>query len=63
MLKNGFLATTTIYVSLSHNKKILDKYFKNLDKIFEIISECEKGDDIFRYLTSKVSESDFGRLN
>ncbi len=63
MLKNNFLATNTIYVSISHNKKIIDKYFSHLDKIFSIISKCEKGDDIFKYLETKVSETDFARLN
>ncbi len=63
MLKNNFLATNTIYVSISHNKKILDRYFRHLDRIFSIISKCEKGDDIFKYLETKVSETDFARLN
>ena len=63
MLKKGFLATTTIYVSMSHTKQILNKYLKILDKIFLIISKCEKGDDIHRYLNSEVSETNFARLN
>ncbi len=63
MLKNGFLATTTIYVSISHTKKIINKYMKCLDEIFLVISRCERGDDIYRYLDTKVSETDFARLN
>ena len=63
MLKKGFLATNTIYVSTAHTKKIIDIYFKNLNEIFSIISICEKGDDIHRYLETKVSETDFARLN
>ena len=63
MLKKNFLATCTIYVSLAHDKKILKKYFYELNKIFEIISKCEKGDDIFRYLNSDTSVTDFSRLN
>tara|TARA_B100000795_G_C22792378_1_gene437577 strand:+ start:412 stop:2448 length:2037 start_codon:yes stop_codon:yes gene_type:complete len=63
MLRKGFLATTTIYVSIAHTNKILDKYFKNLDILFKIISKCEKGDDIYRYLKTKNSETDFARLN
>ena len=63
MLKHGFLATTTIYVSVAHNKKILKKYFYYLDKIFFIVSKCEKGDDIQRYLLQPISETDFARLN
>ena len=63
MLKKGFLATTTIYVSTSHTKKIINKYLKYLEKIFLIISKCERGDDLHRYLDTKVSETDFARLN
>ena len=63
MLKKGFLATTTIYVSTSHTKKTINKYLKYLEKIFLIISKCEKGDDIHRHLHTKVSETDFARLN
>ena len=59
MLKKRILATTTIYVSVSHNKKILKKYFKILDNLFKIISNCEKGDDIFRYFNSEISTTDF----
>ena len=63
MLKKRILATTTIYVSISHNKKILKKYLKVLDKLFSIISRCEKGDDIYRYLVSETSTTNFSRLN
>lgn len=64
MLKHNILATNTIYVSMSHNKNNLKKYFKCLDKIFRVISKCENnGDDIFRYFNSEISRSDFRRLN
>ncbi len=63
MLKKGYLATTTIYVSVAHNKKILKNYFEHLDKLFSIISKCENNDDIYRYLNVQTSETDFARLN
>ena len=63
MLKKGFLATTTIYISTAHTKKIIEKYLSSLDKLFKIIAKCEKGDDIYRYLESEVSTTDFARLN
>ena len=34
MLKEGFLATNSIYTCVKHNKKIIDKYFKVLEKLF-----------------------------
>ncbi len=63
MLKKNILATNSIYVSTSHSKKDLQKYFKILDSTFSTIRKCQKGDDIFRYLNSKISLSDFKRLN
>ena len=63
MLKKNILATNSIYISTSHTKKDLQKYFKILDSTFSIIRKCQKGDDIFRYLNSEISISDFKRLN
>ena len=39
MLKLGYLATNSIYLSHSHNKKNLDKYFKNFEKVFGKIKQ------------------------
>lgn len=64
MLKNNILATNNIYISCAHNKKNLNKYFKILDRVFKIISKCENNnDDVYRYLHSEISRSDFKRLN
>ena len=63
MLKRGYLASNTIYVSTSHKNNILKKYFKVLDDIFKIISKCEKGEDVYIYLNNKASKEKFSRLN
>ena len=64
MLKNGYLASTTCYLSTAHNKKIIDDYSVQLDKIFNRISECERGiKDINILLETEVSHSTFQRLN
>ena len=64
MLRENYLATNTIYVSLSHdNDYLLKKYSLILDKIFYKISLCEKGDSIHKYLKYPVSLKDFKRLN
>ena len=63
MLKKKIFATNSIYVSVSHNKKILKKYFLILNKIFKIIYKCQNGDDIFRYLETKPPTNQIGRLN
>jgi len=63
MLKKGFLASNAIYSSVSHSKLILDKYFENLEKIFKIISECEDGNKIDKFLNHPVCHSGLERLN
>ena len=40
MLRNKILAGNSVYVSTSHNKKILDNYFLTLEKIFKKIKTC-----------------------
>ena len=37
MLKRGFLASNSVYVSVSHNKNILNNYFKNLETVIKIL--------------------------
>ena len=64
MLKHNFLAANSVYLSISHNEKILKKYSEYLDEIFYKISECEKGNlDISNLLKYPISSSAFGRLN
>ena len=64
MLKHNFLAANVVYLSISHNEKILKKYEKILDKIFYKIRQCEKGNlSISDILKFPVSQTSFGRLN
>ena len=64
MLKKGFLASNSIYVSVAHSEKILKLYFENLNSIFEKIRLCELGrlniDDL---LYGEICHSGFKRLN
>ena len=59
MLKKRILATTTIYVSIKHNLKILKKYFNELDKIFYKIHQFEKNKNIKKNLKFGESEKVF----
>ena len=64
MLKVRFLATNGVYLSISHNEKILYKYANYLDEIFYKISECEKGNlNILDLLHYPISDTPFKRLN
>ena len=39
MLKKNFLASNVIYLSIAHNKKLLEKYFQELDKVLFKLSK------------------------
>ena len=63
MLKKGFLASNLIYLSIAHTDNILDEYLYNLEKIFQIISECENGKNIDKLLEYPVAQTEFKKLN
>ena len=63
MLKRGFLGSNIVYLSISHQNNIIDKYLNILDKIFKQIKECEEGKNIYDLLETPVCSSGFKRLN
>lgn len=64
MLKRGYLASTSVYLSIFHNKKNLDKYLENLNDIFKIIKKCEDNEEnIYNLLSNPISKKMFARLN
>ena len=63
MLKNSILASNMIYFSIAHSNKDIEKYFNSLEKVFKIISECEKGRSIDNLLDVPVVKNLFQRLN
>ncbi len=62
MLKKNILASNMIYVSMVHNKKILNKYFKVLDSIFKEISTL-KSHQIKSKIKGDIAHSEINRLN
>jgi glutamate-1-semialdehyde 2,1-aminomutase len=63
MLKQGFLASNCVYVSIEHTPEILNSYFDVLEPIFSTIKECEEGRDIMSLLQGPVCHAGFKRLN
>jgi len=63
MLKKGFLASTSCYLSTSHNSNILDSYANSLDEVFQLISKCENGDDVNKFIKYPLCHLGFERLN
>jgi glutamate-1-semialdehyde 2,1-aminomutase len=63
MLKKKILASNLIFVSTEHRIKEIDNYLSELSKIFRIISKCENGDKLSKFLKNQVVYSGFKRLN
>jgi glutamate-1-semialdehyde 2,1-aminomutase len=62
MLDEGFLSTTSFYVSYSHSEKIVEKYLEAVDKTFAFISKAVKEGSPEKYLKGPVCHSGFKRL-
>ncbi len=63
MLKKGYIAAASVYVSYSHTDQIIEKYLEEVDEVFSFISEAVKTDTIMQKLETKVKEEGFKRLN
>ena len=63
MLKKGYLASNSIYVSTAHTPEIIDVYFNELEDLFKDIRDFEDGKDVFSLLDGPVCHSGFKRLN
>ena len=63
MLKSGFIINNSVYLSISHNKKILKKFFKVLNIIFKKIKILKNEKNILKQLDGRVSVKGFKRLN
>ena len=63
MLKRGYLASNSVYVCTHHTPEIVDKYFNNLDEVFEIIQRCVEGIEPATFLNGPIAHSGFRRLN
>lgn len=62
MLKSGYLAATSVYVSTAHTDDVVDGYFEALDPVFGLIAECAHGRDLSSVLEGPVCHSGFSRL-
>ena len=63
MLRNNFLAGTSIFICTEHTDSEVTQYLSLLDSIFHKISDCEKGLSIDSLLDGGICETGFTRLN
>jgi len=63
MMKEGYLAGTSVYVCIEHTKQVVEQFFEVLGPIFSLIKECEDGRDVGKLLAGPVCHGGFKRLN
>jgi len=63
MLKKGYLASTSVYVTYAHTIEIANKYLENVDEVFELMSDAIKNDKVLDLLETEVRTDMFKRLN
>ena len=64
MLKKDFLASSSVYLSVYHEKKVLNNYLDKLNDLFKIIKKCENEEkNIMDLLSYPIAKKPFKRLN
>jgi len=62
MLKRGYLASNSIYISYAHSEEIVKKYLKEVDDVFEMIADALKNNTIEEKLETSIRDEGFKRL-
>jgi 4-aminobutyrate aminotransferase-like enzyme len=62
MLKEGFLATTVIYISSEHTKTIVDCFLDIAEKVFSRLSEALKAGVLEKMLEGPICHAGFKRV-
>jgi glutamate-1-semialdehyde 2,1-aminomutase len=62
MLRRGYLANTTVYVSYSHKQKYLKDYFESIDEVFGILKKAVDNNNATKLLHGPVAHVGFKRL-
>jgi len=63
MLNRGYLASTSVYVTYAHSIEVVDKYLKDVDKVFGIMSNAIANNTVLDLLDTEVRTDMFKRLN
>lgn len=62
MLKRGYLASNSIYISYAHSDEIVKKYLKDVDEVFEMIADAIQKNNIDEKLETSIRDEGFKRL-
>lgn len=63
MLKRGYLASTSIYVSTAHTIAVVDEYIEQVDEVFYHIAQAIDENKLEKLLEVSVMDQGFKRLN
>lgn len=63
MLKDGYLASTTFYLSTAHNTAIIDRYADRVSAFLSRMKKVGEGKGLADSLEHPLSHSGFSRLN
>ena len=63
MLKRGYIASNSIYLSYSHKNEDILEYFTIVDEVFKYIKKCIDTNSIHSALETKIKDEGFKRLN
>ena len=62
MLKRGYLAAASVYVSCAHTDEIVEQYFDAVDEVFSIMADAISSNSVEEKLETKVQDEGFKRL-
>jgi len=62
MLKRGYLASRSVYVSYSHSKKCITQYLEQVEEVFAIMQNALVNNKVQESLQGPVAHSGFQRL-
>ena len=63
MLKEGYIAANSIYLSYSHKNEDIQNYLHTVDKVFKTIKYHIENGSVLDALNTKVKSEGFKRLN
>lgn len=62
MLKRGYIAASSIYVSYAHNEEIVEEYLESVDEVFGIMADAITNNSISEKLETSIRDEGFKRL-
>jgi glutamate-1-semialdehyde 2,1-aminomutase len=63
MLKRGYLAAASVYVSHAHTMRIVEDYLKAADDVFDLLAKAITSNTVKSKLETRVKSETFKRLN